>query len=186
MRSLPSAAVAIAALAVAGLGVVGATASPAVAAPAHGARPVTASWGGGSVSANEQVVRAFIQDVLDGHQQASGFFTPAATWSGGTVGTVTGGQNVAALFDSSAASLPDEHVTLEDIFGQGDQVVVQVEVSGTQEGPVLDIPATGRHLQWDGVDIFRLSHGKIASITDADDWTAILYQTGTYQAPWIS
>jgi predicted ester cyclase len=61
-----------------------------------------------------------------------------------------------------------------------------VVVSGTQEGTLLDIPATGRHLQWDGVDIFRFSHGKIASITDADDWTAILSETGTYKAPWIS
>ena len=52
--------------------------------------------------------------------------------------------------------------------------------------PLLDTPVTGRHLQWDGVDIFRLSQGKIASITDADDWTAILYETGTYKAPWIS
>jgi hypothetical protein len=127
MRKLPSAAVAVAALAVAGLGVVSATANAATAAPALTARPA-ASWSGGSVRANEEVVEAFIQDVLDGHQEASGFFTPDATWSGGTVGTVTGGQNVAALFDSSAAALPDEHVTLEDIFGAGNQVVVQVDL----------------------------------------------------------
>jgi predicted ester cyclase len=185
MRKLQSAAVAAVALAAAGLGVAGSTANAATAAPAHSTQ-AAASWGGGSVRANERVVEAFIQDVLDGHQEASGFFTPDATWSGGTAGTVTGGQNVAALFDGSAAALPDEHVTLEDIFGEGDQIVVQVVVSGTQEGPLLGIPATGRHLQWDGVDIFRLSQGKIASITDADDWTAILYETGTYKAPWIS
>jgi hypothetical protein len=185
MKKLQIAAAAAAALAAAGVSVAGTTAHAATTAPAHSTQ-APKSWGGGSVRANEQVIEAFIQQVLDDHQSASGFFTPNATWTGGTVGTVSGGANVAAMFDGSAAALPDEHVTLEDIFGQGDQVVVQVEITGTQDGALLDIPATGRNLQWQGVDIFSLSHGKIASITDADDWTAILYETGTYTPPWLS
>jgi predicted ester cyclase len=183
MRKLQSAAVAVAALAAAGLGVVGATANAATAAPAHS---IQAAGADGSVTASERVVEAFIQDVLDNHQEASGFFTPDATWTGGTLGTVTGGNNVAALFDAAVTSVPDEHATLEDILGAGDQVSVHVVLSGTQEGPVVDIPATGRHLQWDSIDIFRVSDGKIASIQDGDDWTAILYETGTYTPPWIS
>jgi hypothetical protein len=117
MEKLQSAAVAVAvaALAAAGVDAARATANASTAAPAHRTQAAS-SWGGGSVRANERVVEAFIQDVLDGHQEASGFFTPDATWSGGTAGTVTGGKNVAGLFDGSAAALPDEHVTLEDIF----------------------------------------------------------------------
>jgi predicted ester cyclase len=187
MKKLQIAATAAAVvLTAAGVSVAGATAHAATASSAHVAQATTASSGGGSVQANEQVIEAFIQQVLDDHQSASGFFTPNATWTGGTVGTVSGGANVAALFDGSAAALPNEHVTLEDIFGQGDQIVVQVQITGTQEGALLDIPATGRNLQWQGVDIFSLSHGKIASITDADDWTAILYETGTYTPPWLA
>ena len=184
MRKLQSAAVAVAALAAAALGAVGATANAATTAPAHSTQ--AAASDAGTMSANERVVEAFIQDVLDDHQEASGFFTPNATWTGGTLGTVTGGSNVAALFDSAVTSVPDEHADLEDIFGEGDQVAVHVVLSGTQEGPVVDIPATGRHLQWDSLDIFRVSDGKIASIQDGDDWTAILYETGTYTPPWIS
>jgi predicted ester cyclase len=186
MRKLQSAAVAAAALAAAGLVVIGVTAKAATAAPAHSTQAATAASDGGSARANERVVEAFIQDVLNEHHEASGFFTPDATWTGGTVGTVTGGQNVAGLFDAATTSVPDEHATLIDIFGAGDQVAVHVVLSGTQEGPVVEIPATGRHLQWNSIDIFRISHGKIASIQDGDDWTAILYETGTYTPPWIS
>jgi hypothetical protein len=75
---------------------------------------------------------------------------------------------------------------ITDIFGQGDQVVMHVVVAGTQTGAILGIPASGRYVQWDGVDIFQLSDGKIADITAGDDWTAILHDTGTYTAPWIS
>jgi predicted ester cyclase len=58
-------------------------------------------------------------------------------------------------------------------------------VTGTQEGPLLGIPATGRHLQWDAIDLYRLKGGKISQEWASEDLTAILNDTGTYKAPWI-
>ena len=187
MRKLQRVAMA-AALAAAGLAVAGATANAATAAPAHPTQAATATRGGaGSVRANERVVEAFLQDVINEHHgdHAASYLNPGMQWSGGTVGTITGSANVAGLFAGVVAAFPDAHITIDDIFGQGDQVVVRVVVSGTQEGPILGIPASGRHVQWDGVDVYRLSHGKISNIWAGDDWTAILNDTGTYKAPWI-
>ena len=187
VRKLQRAAVA-AALAAAGLGVAGAAANAATAAPGHRAQAATASWSGaGSVRANERVVEAFLQDVINEHHgdHAANYLNPDMQWSGGTVGTVTGSANVAGLFAGVVAAFPDAHITIDDIFGQRDQVVVRVVVSGTQQGAILGIPASGRHVQWDGVDVYRLSHGKISNIWAGDDWTAILNDTGTYKAPWI-
>jgi predicted ester cyclase len=187
MRKLQRAAIA-AAIAAASLGAAGAAANAGAAAPAHPAQAPTASWGGaGSVRANEHVVEAFLQDVINEHHgdHAAGYLNPGMQWSGGTVGTITGRANVAGLFAGVVAAFPDAHITLDDIFGQGDQVVVRVVVSGTQEGAILGIPASGRQVQWDGVDVYRLSHGKISNIWAGDDWTAILNDTGTYKAPWI-
>jgi predicted ester cyclase len=186
-RAAVAAALAAAALAAGGLGVVGVTANAATAAPAHRTQ-TAASWGrAGSVKANEHVVEAFLQDVVNEHNggAAAGFLTPDMQWYGGTVGLVSGRANVAGLFAGVVAAFPDAHVTINDIFGQGDQVVVRVVVSGTQEGPILGIPASGRHVQWDGVDVYRLSHGQISNIWAGDDWTAILNDTGTFKAPWI-
>jgi predicted ester cyclase len=186
MRKLQRVAAA-AALAAASLGVATA-ANAATAAPGNRAQAATASWGGaGGVRANERVVEAFLQDVINEHHgdHAASYLNPGMQWSGGTVGTVTGSANVAGLFASVVAAFPDAHITIDDIFGQGDQVVVRVVVSGTQQGAILGIPASGRHVQWDGVDVYRLSHGKISNIWAGDDWTAILNDTGTYKAPWI-
>jgi len=172
----------------AGLAVAGVTASAATAAPAHPTQAATAMRGGaGSVRANERVVETFLQDVIDEHHgdHAADYLNPDMQWSGGTVGTVTGRANVAGLFAGVVAAFPDAHITIDDVFGQGDQVVVRVVVSGTQNGAILGIPASGRHVQWDGVDVYRLSHGKISNIWAGDDWTAILNDTGTYKAPWI-
>src|SRR5689334_10171848 len=185
MNKLQRAAVAVALAA--GLGVAVAAANAATAAPAHRTQ-AAAPWGsGGSVRANERVVEAFLQDVVNEHNgdHAANYMNPDMQWYGGTVGTVTGRVNVAGLFAGVVAAFPDSHITINDIFGQGDQVVVRVVVSGTQQGAILGIPASGRHVQWDGVDVYRLSHGKISNIWAGDDWTAILNDTGTFKAPWI-
>ena len=179
MRKLQRTAVAVA-LTV-GLGAAGVAANAA--APGH---PATAS-GTGSVRANERVVEAFLQDVINEHHgdHAARYLNPSMQWSGGTVGTITGRTSVAELFAGVVAAFPDAGIAINDVFGQGDQVVVRVVVSGTQKGAILGIPASGRHVQWDGVDVYRLSHGKISHIWAGDDWTAILNDTGTYKAPWI-
>ncbi len=179
---------ALTATAGAGLGVAGAAANAATAAPRHSTQEAAASRdGGASVKANERVVEAFLQDVINEHNgdHAINYLNPGMQWSGGTVGTVTGSANVAGLFAGVVAAFPDAHITINDIFGQGDQVVVRVVVSGTQEGAILGIPASGRFVQWDGVDVYRLSDGKISNIWAGDDWTAILNDTGTFKAPWI-
>jgi steroid delta-isomerase-like uncharacterized protein len=187
MRKLQRVAV-TAALGAAVLGVAGAAASAATAAPAHRTQAATASPAhGAGLTGNERVVEAFLQDVINEHNgdHAINYLNPDMQWSGGTVGTVTGSANVAGLFASVVAAFPDAHITINDIFAQGDQVVVRVVVSGTQEGAILGIPASGRFVQWDGVDVYRLSDGKISNIWAGDDWTAILNDTGTFKAPWI-
>ena len=182
MRKFHSTALAAALTVATGAGVASAatTASATTATAEHAARPAT-------VAANEREVRAFLRDVIDEHHgdHAGRYLTRDMQWHGGTVGTVKGRADVAGLFAGVVASLPNAHAALEDIFGQGDQVVVRVIVSGTQQGALLGIPATGRNIHWDGVDIYRLKGGKISAIWAGDDWTAILFDTGTFKAPWI-
>ena len=141
--------VAVAAALAAGLGVAGTAASAATAAPAHRTQAATASPAhGAGLTGNERVVEAFLQDVINEHNgdHAAHYLNPDMQWSGGTVGTVTGSANVAGLFAGVVAAFPDAHITINDIFGQRDQVVVRVVVSGTQEGAILGIPASGRHV----------------------------------------
>ena len=180
MRKFRTAALAAALIAAAGGLAAGGAEVAASAAPAHATRPP-------SVASNEREVRSFLRTVLDEHHgdQASRFLTRDAAWHGGTVGTVSPGRNVAGLFASVVTALPNIHADLKDIFGQGSQVVVRLVVSGTQKGAILGIPASNRDIHWDAVDVFRLEHGKISAVWAGDDWTAILYYTGTYKAPWI-
>jgi predicted SnoaL-like aldol condensation-catalyzing enzyme len=138
-------------------------------------------------AANKRVVEAFTKDVLDNHNGANAlrYFNSDMTWHGGTIGTVAGAQNVAGLFTGVVTSIPDLHANVENIEAEGDLVVVRLVVTGTLEGPLLGLKASGQHLQWDAVDEYRLKDGKISEDWAGDDFTAILNETGTFKAPWI-
>ena len=173
-------AAAIAAVAAAGVTVASSTASATTTDRSHSA-------GNGRVRANEAVVEAFMRDVLDDHRgdHAASYFTPAMAWHGGSVGTVSGAGNVAGLMTAVVTSIPDLHAAQQDIFAQGDEVVVRLVVTGTQTGPILNIPASGKPVRWDAIDVYRLVGGKIAEEWAGEDFTAFLNDTGTYKAPWI-
>jgi predicted ester cyclase len=191
MRKLQSVALAAALTAAVGVAVSGATANAKTVTAEHVTHSAPASRGGSeaaTVAANEREVLAFLRDVIDEHHgnQVAKYLTKDTEWHGGTVGTVAGRANVSGLFAGVVASLPNSHIVIQDIFGQGDQVAVRVTVSGTQKGALLGIPASGRNIHWTGEDLYTLTDGKISSIWAGDDWTAILYYTGTYKAPWIA
>lgn len=140
-----------------------------------------------SVAANKRVVLAFLKDVLSEHHgdHAARYMTPDIQFHAGTVGTVTGSANVAGLLSTVVTSIPDLHPALQDMIAQGNKVVVRLVVTGTQTGPLLGIPASGRPVRWDAVDVYQLKGGKISQEWAAEDLTAILNDTGTYKAPWI-
>jgi len=151
--------------------------------------PTAALHGGkrAKVAANKRVVLAFIKDVLAEHHgdHAARYMTPDIQFHAGTVGTVVGSASVAGVLNGVVTAIPDLNPQLQDIFGEGDEVVVRLVVSGTQTGALLGIPASGRAVSWDAVDVYKLKGGKISEEWAAEDLTAILNDTGTFKAPWI-
>jgi steroid delta-isomerase-like uncharacterized protein len=162
-----------------GLGIANASAQPATTGQ---------SATDAGLCANERVVDTFLHEVIDNHDGSAvaGLVTSDVAWHGGTLGVVSGSANVQGLFTGIVTALPDLHSTVYDVVGQGDQVVVRQILTGTQKGAIIGIPASGRTVTWDALDLFVLRDGKIRQIWAGDDWTAILNDTGTYKAPWIS
>jgi predicted SnoaL-like aldol condensation-catalyzing enzyme len=140
-----------------------------------------------TVEANKQVVSTFMQDVLDGHHgdHAGLYLSDDMQWHGGSVGTVAGGNNVGGLMTQVVTSIPDLKAEVKDIFGQGDEVVVRVVVSGTLQAALLGVAGTGQKVQWDAIDLYHLANGKIVEEWASEDFTSFLNTAGAYKAPWI-
>jgi steroid delta-isomerase-like uncharacterized protein len=60
-----------------------------------------------------------------------------------------------------AAAYPDAHYTVDDMIAEGDQVVTKKTLSGTNQGDFAGIPATGKHVTLQFVDIMRVRDGRI-------------------------
>ena len=59
-------------------------------------------------------------------------------------------------------AFPDFHVTVDAIFAEADKVVVRWTATGTQQGELLGIPASGKAVTFTGMTMYRMADDKIA------------------------
>jgi steroid delta-isomerase-like uncharacterized protein len=137
---------------------------------------------------NKRIVRAFVEAAFNQHQaaRAADYMTSDIKWHGGTLGTVEGRENFVGLIGAIVSALPDLRNVEQDIIAERDIVSVRAVVEGTHKGDLLGIPASGRHVKWDAVDVYRVANGKIAEEWAADDLLAFVYGVGAYTPPWLA
>jgi predicted ester cyclase len=77
---------------------------------------------------------------------------------------VTDLEGVMGMMGAFPAAFSDLHYTVDFWVTQDDMVVERYTATGTQDGPLGDMPATGRSATWTGVNIFRIECGQIAEV----------------------
>jgi steroid delta-isomerase-like uncharacterized protein len=87
------------------------------------------------------------------------------------------------LFGALFRAFPDLHVTVEQEIAEGDTVVTYNTSSGTQEGEMFGMPATGKRATWNEIHIGRLKDGKVAEHWGLIDLASIMVQLGHAPAP---
>jgi steroid delta-isomerase-like uncharacterized protein len=83
--------------------------------------------------------------------------------AGGYPDTMTSDDVVAMMSDFPAA-FSDLHYDFDLLFAEDDLVVERYTASGTHDGLLQDLPATGRKAIWTGINIFRIECGRIVEI----------------------
>lgn len=133
-------------------------------------------------TAREYVARVFNEHKPD---RALEYVTSDVVWRGGSLGVVSGAENLAGLLRVFIGALPDLHAVEQDVVASGDLVVLRLVVTATQKGDLLGIPATNRPVRWDAIDIYRINDaGKISEEWAADDMAAFASQLGAIKLPW--
>jgi steroid delta-isomerase-like uncharacterized protein len=69
---------------------------------------------------------------------------------------------VVELFRTYKAAFPDLRFTAEDVLPSGDKVVARVRITGTHQGELLGIPATGKPVAVQAIDIIRFGDDGLA------------------------
>ncbi|HMD84570.1 MAG TPA: ester cyclase [Terriglobia bacterium] len=95
---------------------------------------------------------------------------------------VRGPEEFKQLITTYRTAFPDVHLTVEDLFGQGDRVVARWISRGTHHGAFAGIAPTGRRIEIMGISIFRLADGKVQEEWEGFDTLALMQQLGAAPA----
>ena len=80
-------------------------------------------------------------------------------------------------------AFPDARFTVEDMIAEGDKVVSRYTIRGTNLGPFLGIPPTGKQTTIGGITIFRVAGGQIVEQWSQVDILGRLQQLGVVPRP---
>ncbi len=97
---------------------------------------------------------------------------------------IVGIEGIAAYYKALASAFSDIEFTINNIFGEGSQLVKHWTFKGTHTAGFFGIPATGNKVEISGSTIVRMSpDGRIAEERDFMDNMALLSQLGVVSAP---
>src|SRR5690349_12592642 len=132
---------------------------------------------------NVKTVRDLTERIFNQHSadRIREYYSQGAKWHGGALGMVEGSENMINLFRSVFSAIPDLRAVEQEVAAQGDTVVIRLVVEGTHKGNLVGIPATGKHLRWDAVDLYRLADGKVTVVWAGDDFLSVMVETGAFK-----
>ena len=76
------------------------------------------------------------------------------------------------------SAFPDLQVKIEDIFSAEDKVTVRLRISGTHAGEFLGIQPTGKRVEYESTEVYRIVEGKIVEEWICSDMLTLMAQIG--------
>jgi predicted ester cyclase len=89
-----------------------------------------------------------------------------------------GAKGAQALVATYRTAFPDLRVSVEDTVAEGDLVAARLRKSGTHQGPLFAIPATGRSVNFEELIVLKVADGRILATWFEDDQMAMMQQLG--------
>ncbi|HXZ04940.1 MAG TPA: ester cyclase [Ktedonobacteraceae bacterium] len=96
---------------------------------------------------------------------------------------IPGLDGVRQLVTMYRTAFPDLHITVEDTITEDDKVVTRFIGRGTQNGPLMNIPPTGKKVELTAIDILRFENGKMVEHWGNQDLLGMMQQLGVIPAP---
>lgn len=121
-----------------------------------------------TVQRNKELIRRYVEEVYNKHDLDAylGFVDGAIADSGE--------DHLRQFF----TAFPDSHVTVLDLFGEGDKILGRLRISATNSGSFAGQPPTGKKVQFDSFRIYRIVDGKIVESWAMQDRLGLMEQLG--------
>ena len=137
-----------------------------------------------SMEQNKALVRRFVEEVQCQHNLAAldELFSPDFVDHSGMTNppTLEGSRQ---FFSMMFAAFPDMRFVIRQQIAEGDKVLTHKTFHGTHRGPFMGIPATGKEVSFDVMDILTVTDGKIAEHWTVGDMLSMMQQLGVVPGP---
>lgn len=132
----------------------------------------------------KDVARAFVEEFQGKHDMAAfaEFLSPDLLDHSPMPGTSPGAEGVRQTLAMLWAALPDMRVEIHQQLAEGSTVATHKSFVGTHEGELFGVPATGREVHLDLIDIVRVDDGRIVEHWNIVDSYGLLQQLGALPA----
>lgn len=77
-------------------------------------------------------------------------------------------------------TFPDFRIAIDDIVSEGNKIVVRSTITGTQMQPFVGLPASGKKIRMQAIDIHLVEGGRISKTWHSEDWMTGLRQLGAF------
>ena len=139
----------------------------------------------GSLEENKAVIRRFVEEVQNDKSEAAydelndPEFVNLSSPPGVPSDRDGGKMYLWEFFNA----FPDSRFTIDDMIAEGDRVVTKKTFTGTHTGDFAGIPATGRTVTLQYVDIMRVRNGRIVEHWLSMDQLSFMQQLGVSPPP---
>ena len=125
---------------------------------------------------NKDIVRRTYDEVVNNHNlDVLGHYFAPDYVSHKTPGGLEGTKQ---LFLTLFEAFPDVRVSVDSIGGEGDRVWVRITMRGTQQGPFMGMPPSGKTFAATTVNEARLENGRIVEEWGVTDTLTMWQQLG--------
>jgi predicted ester cyclase len=125
-----------------------------------------------------ELVRRLHAELLDARDPAvvDTFFAAGFVSHNNPPGFPPGAEGVKRFFTMFHDAFPDVSVEIDELVAEGDRVAVATTLTGTHDGELMGVAPTGRRVSVTGIDIVRVSEGKIVEHRGLTDIVGLMRQ----------
>jgi predicted ester cyclase len=139
-----------------------------------------------STEENKTIVRQRVNEEMISQNRlelADDIFADSFVNHSAPPGLPTNREGVKMFFGACHAAFSGFHVTVEDQVAEGDQVVTRKTFRGKHTGDFFGIPATGKNVSFEVIDILRFKDGKATDHWNVVDQLGLMQQLGVIPQP---
>ena len=136
---------------------------------------------------NKALIRRWFEEVWNQgiEKTIDELFSPEgiAHGLGDTEIDVCGPEQFKPFVRNLRGSLPDLHISVEDVIAENDLVVARLVLQATHSGPGLGVTPSGRQVRVAGIAVVRFANGQAVEAWNVWDQLGLLRQIGALPGP---